>query len=65
MTHFDASAHKVQLIAGDFAFLYETRTGKIEVAEKSNDNPGNWPIGIIELEDLEKFVNASKGIHNV
>ena len=64
MTHFDASANKVQFIAGNFSFLYETRTGKIEVAEKSHDNPGRWVIGNIEVTDLKKFVDAINNIHN-
>lgn len=64
MTHFDASENKVQLISGDFAFLYETRTGSVEMAEKSHDNPGKWVIGKVEVADLEKFVNAIKKIQN-
>lgn len=64
-THFDASANLVQFISGDFSFLYEKRTGAIEVAEKSNDDPGMWPIGKIEVADLEKFINAIKDVHNV
>lgn len=64
MTHFDASENKVQLISGDFSFLYETRTGKIEVAETSADDPGYWNIGKIEVADLKKFVDAINNIHN-
>lgn len=64
MTHFDASENKVQLIVGDFAFLYETRTGSVEVAETSADDPGYWNLGKIEVADLEKFVNAIKKIQN-
>lgn len=64
MTHFDASENKVQLISGNFAFLYETRTGKIELAEKSHDNPGRWPIGSVSVEDLVRFVNAIENIQN-
>lgn len=64
MNHFDASENKVQLIVGDFAFLYETRTGDIEIAEKSHDNPGKWTIGKIDVADLKKFVNAIEKIQN-
>ena len=64
MSHFDASKNKVQLISGNFSFLYETRTGKIELAEKSSDNPGRWVIGSVSVEDIARFVDAINNIHN-
>ena len=64
MSHFDASENKVQLISGNFSFLYETRTGKIEVAETSADNPSYWNIGEISVTDIARFVNAINNIHN-